>query len=290
MNIKNVFKMKKYQFIQRKLESNLNLCDLRHEKRETSVSDNSQYRYTPFCELVARDDNIFANFRHYKVYRQIVEGVEYNIGAECWEIIKRKNISKEVLHECWKNDLIGGAETYYFNGLSDAVTPTTMRYTKIMLDIRELFGEIKNVAEIGIGYGGQGRILSLCNNIYSYSLVDIPPALGIAKKYLSCFLTEEEMEKFHFIDGTTLNMQITPELLISNYAFSELCRDVQNIYLNKIIKNAKKGFITWNELSHTQLDGYSLDEILSIIPQSRVIEEEPLSAKGNKVIIWGERK
>ncbi len=286
MTIINRIKRKKYQLIQRKLENNVHISDIEN-KRETSISDSSQYGYTPFCELAAKDDKVFANFRHYKVYRGIVEDVGYDIGVGCWEIIQKKNVPKEVLEECWKNDLIGGAETYYYNGLNKAVTPTTMRYTKIMLDIKDLFGDIENVAEIGIGYGGQSRILRKFNNIQSYSLVDIPQALGIAQKYLSCFFTEEEMRKYHFIDGTTLNVEIVPEMLISNYAFSELCRDVQDIYLNMIIKNAKKGLITWNELSHTQLDGYSLEEILSIIPQSRILDETPLSAEGNKVIVWG---
>lgn len=287
MTIKNKIRRKKYQLIRKNLESSFDINNINSDRRQTSISDSSQYGYTPFCELAAKDDKIFANFRHYKVYRDIVEDVGYDIGAGCWEIIKNKNVPKDILEECWKNDLVGGAESYYYDGLKKAVSPATMRYAKIMLDIKELFGEINNVAEIGIGYGGQSRILRSFNNIQSYTLVDIPQALGIAKRYLSFFFTDDEMKKYHFIDGTTLNTAIVPEMLISNYAFSELCRDVQNIYLDLIIKNAKKGLITWNELSHTKLDGYSVEEILSIIPQSRVLEEIPLSAEGNKVIVWG---
>lgn len=287
MNIKNKLKRKKYQYVQTRLEKTLNLSCVEYEKRETSISDSNQYGYTPFCELAAHDDNIFKNFRHYRVYRGIVEDVGYNIGEGCWEIIKKNNVSADVLKECWKNDSIGGAETYYYNGLKKAVTPATMRYTKIMLDIKELFGEVHNVAEIGIGYGGQSRILRKFNDINSYSLIDIPQALGVAKKYLSNFFNEDEMKKYHFIDGTALDKTITPELIISNYAFSELCREVQDMYLSNVIKNAEKGFITWNELSHVHLDGHSLEEILEMIPGSRTLDEVPLSAEGNKVIVWG---
>lgn len=79
-----------------------------------------------------------------------------------------------------------------------------MRYAKIMLELKELFGELKNVVEIGVGYGGQSRILRRFNPIQSYGLVDIPQALGVSKKYLSRFFSDEEMKQYHFINGTTL--------------------------------------------------------------------------------------
>ena len=107
------------------------------DKRETSISDSTNYGYTPFCERASRSNRIFKNFRHYNVYRGIVEDVGYDIGVGCW-----------------KNDTVGGAETYFYEGLRKPVAPATMRYAKIMLELKELFGELKNVVEIGVGYGG----------------------------------------------------------------------------------------------------------------------------------------
>lgn len=253
----------------------------------TSISDSEQYGYTPFCEKAAKNDNVFRNFRHNRVYREIVEDVGYDIGESCWNIIRTKKVSERVLNECWKNDLVGGAETYYYDGLKRPVAPATMRYVKIMLEIRELFGKVENVVEIGVGYGGQSRLICRFNPVHSYSLVDIPQALGVSRKYLSHFFAEKKMARYSFVDGTSLNGIMDSDLVISNYAFSELCREVQDVYLNNIIKYAKKGYITWNELSHTRLDGYSLEEICEKIPGSRIMEEVPLSAEGNKVIVWG---
>lgn len=255
--------------------------------RGTSISDSDQYGYTSFCELATKSDKVFKNFRHDRTYRGIVEDVGYDIGEGCWNIIKTKKISERVLNECWKNDLVGGAETYYYDGLKKPVAPATMRYVKIMLEIRELFGKVENVIEIGVGYGGQSRLIGRLNSVSSYSLVDIPQALGVSRKYLSHFFTEKEMAKYSFVDGTSLKGIMDSELVISNYAFSELCREVQDVYLNNIIMHAKKGYITWNELSHTRLDGHSVEEICEMIPGSRIIDEVPLSAEGNKVIVWG---
>ena len=162
-----------------------------------------------------------------------------------------------------------------------------MRYAKIMLELKELFGELKNVVEIGVGYGGQSRILRRFNPIQSYGLVDIPQALGVSKKYLSRFFSDEEMKQYHFINGTTLKKILKPEFVMSNYAFSELCREVQDVYLEQIITHARKGYITWNELSHSRLNGHSIEEVCAMIPGSEIIDEVPLSAEGNKVILWG---
>ena len=200
MDKKNEIRKKRYKMLQWILGKSLKLDYAISDKRETSISDSTNYGYTPFCEQASRSSRIFKNFRHYNVYRGIVEDVGYDIGVGCWNIIQTKNVSDGVLEECWKNDTVGGAETYFYEGLKKPVAPATMRYAKIMLELKELFGELKNVVEIGVGYGGQSRILRRFNSIQSYGLVDIPQALGVSKKYLSRFFSDEEMKQYHFIN------------------------------------------------------------------------------------------
>ena len=82
-------------------------------------------------------------------------------------------------------------------------------------------------------------------------------------------------------------------MFISNYAFSELIRPVQDIYLEKILLKSKAGYITWNGdiIAPTfSTGGYSLKEILSILPNAITIPEKPLTARGNCIIVWGEKK
>jgi hypothetical protein len=89
--------------------------------------------------------------------------------------------------------------------------------------------------------------------------------------------------KFDFLDGRN-PINNSADLFISNYAFSELNRKTQNLYLNEIILNSKRGFIIWNDISE---DGYSAEELINIIPGSKIRREEPLTARNNKLIIWG---
>jgi len=59
------------------------------------------------------------------------------------------------------------------------------------------------------------------------------------------------------------------------------------MYLEKVILHSKRGFITWNNLGQNNFNAHSIPELLQIIPNSKIIEEKPLTAKDNCVIIWG---
>ena len=67
---------------------------------------------------------------------------------------------------------------------------------------------------------------------------------------------------------------------------------MQDVYLEKIILNAKAGYITWNGgpiQDFFKLGGYNLEEILSKIPGAKTIPENPLTAPENCIIVWGNK-
>ena len=79
------------------------------------------------------------------------------------------------------------------------------------------------------------------------------------------------------------------DLLISNYAFSELPRSIQDVYLKKIILNSKRGYITYNEIVPESFNSYKKEELLNVIPNSFIIEERPITHENNCIIIWGDK-
>jgi hypothetical protein len=76
-------------------------------------------------------------------------------------------------------------------------------------------------------------------------------------------------------------------LVISNYAFSEISRDIQEIYVEKIIQKSKRGYITYNEINKSEPYAYSKNELLSIIPGSVEYPEIPMTNPHNCIIVWG---
>ena len=77
------------------------------------------------------------------------------------------------------------------------------------------------------------------------------------------------------------------DLFISNYAFTELPRRIQDIYLERVILNSVKGYITYNEGTPPEFQSYRRDELTRLIPGSDVLEEKPLTAPSNCIIYWG---
>lgn len=262
--------------------------------RKTSMSDDNAY--PALCHAAAEDESFFKDFRRNFIYNTVLEHVPQYQGQEYLDEIN-KNTKVKYTNADWdnfrQNDLYGNPRifTYQVNDRTLALSPTTLRYAKVLSDIVTLFDtdKIKTVAEIGIGYAGQCRMLtSYIKNVEKYSLYDLPEVLGLAKRYLGKF-GNNVTDRVQFIDATNITEAGEYDFVISNYAFSELIRDVQDIYLEKVILNSKAGYMTWNSLSCDVLDGYTLDELLAKIPGSSVIEEKPLSATNNCIIIWGNK-
>ena len=251
-------------------------------KSKTSISDATPY--VRVCELAVADPTIFSKFRRCLEYRLILEHVTVRFGKKYLKIALKNSMALEYFKKIKLQNDIGNPVTFYFKTIG-RTSPTTIRYLKVLCELLELFGPLDDfkISEIGVGFGGQAHAIAVNQNLKSYTLYDLPPVLKLTNKFL------EELTnaaKFRFIDGRDPE-PTSSDLLISNYAFSELTRKVQTMYLDKVISNAKMGYMTWTELSYKELVGYCVKEIISLIPGSRIIPEEPLTYPNNVIIVWG---
>jgi hypothetical protein len=179
---------------------------------------------------------------------------------------------------------IGNPFTYRFKGFGK-ISPTALRYLKVFSDIKDLFGTLDGftIGEIGVGFGGQASLIASQANVDKYHLFDLPEVLDLNATFLDNLGIKSQ---FEFHDGRKPE-DLSLDLLISNYAFSELIRPVQEMYLKNVILKSARGYITWNDIGYKSFGSYSLNELLQIIPGSRVIAEEPLTWPGNTIIVWG---
>jgi putative sugar O-methyltransferase len=214
----------------------------------------------------------------------ILEHVTKRFGKQYLEIALRNSNTLEYYGRIKIQNSIGNPVTFRFKKIS-RTSPTTLRYLKVLVDLIELFGPLDNkvVCEIGVGFGGQAHAIAVNQNIEKYLLFDLPPVLELNKRFLGAI---GNFDKFEFIDGRNPSER-SSDLVISNYAFSELNREVQLMYLERVIPKAKMGYITWNELSYKQLGGLSVEELLERIPGSILKPEVPLTYANNVIIVWG---
>ena len=273
----------------------LSVCDLatsvfRFSGGGTSISD--MERYPLVCYLASKDDRMFSTFKRNKIYRRVLEHVTEKEGSEYLSVINEYGLlNVQDWQEFAKNDLYGSPIqfTYDIQGRSITLSPTTIRYAKVLSDIISMFdiSSIKSIAEIGIGYGGQCRLIRSKLPEAGYALFDLPEVLGLAEKYLTHY--EMCRKNIWYLDGGHIYVNGDYDLFISNYAFTELQREVQDMYLDKAVLRSKRGYITYNAAGHRKLGGYSDAELLQKIPGSSRIDERPLTCEGNCIIVWGNK-
>lgn len=247
--------------------------------------------YSEVCAWATTNDFVFSNFKQHPCYKAILEHVSQEDGAKYISEITKAGIIDLVSDKdkLVVNDALGNPDKFEYDTCGK-FSPTTLRYTKVASDILSTFPQLRqqekiNIVEIGVGYGGQCLLLDNFLNIEKYTLVDITPALSLAKKYLEQFIMRARL-KF-----STLNeLAASPyDLVISNYAYSELNRELQDAYLNKIILHSRCGYMTYNNITHSSYRTYSAQEFASLLPVPATSRPEtPLTHPDNAIITWGE--
>lgn len=258
--------------------------------RENLRSDSDNGDYVAFIEQALADHSVFVNFKKSTVYQQILEHTSEEQGRQYLAIVAQQTPHfMELLEKFAINDLVGGANVIKFDDRC-CISPSTLRYVKVASDLHSLFGSSLaggNVAEIGVGYGGQRLVLDQLHSFKSYDMFDLPPVLGLVSKYLESHLLQSsyQTKTLNTHDGDKAY-----DLVISNYAFSELPAVVQRMYIEKVLKKAARGYLTMNSGRADSVFSkgkMTLEEIQALIPNTRTLEEKPFSAPGNYLLVWG---
>lgn len=250
--------------------------------------------YPDVCRLAAKDEKLFSLFRSNSTIMGFVETVSYSQGLEYEKIIKEKySHFIPLLDKIFLDDRIGLPSSHSFSlGYGSA---TTLRYIKVAGDLLDEFPNINNfkIVEIGGGYGGQCRILKNLTGFYEYSIIDLSVCLPLISKYLQCL----KLNNVKLLDSTNLDNIPSFDLLISNYAISEIDQQDQLKYLEKIINYAPNGYITYNYSKvkfREPIEPFSLEEFISKLANTnriiKVIPENPQTGYDNQIIIWHSKK
>lgn len=252
----------------------------------SSFSDNNEY--LSIVSFASKNDLIFGKFRSCKSYRKILEHVSAQQGQQYLSDIKELNPNyKNLLSGLRHIDQLGNPLRYYYSRIG-LFSPTTLRYVHVHLKLIQFFKSIEglNVIEIGGGYGGQAAISTCLIPNLSWNIYDLPTVLALQKKFID---TATDNSDVKFYSGLEI-VEIPGDLLISNYALSEVSRELQIEYFEKVVKKCNRGYMTWNNISETEMNGLTIHEVLSYLPSATVLDEQPETNTGNKIILWGNTK
>lgn len=273
--------------LSKRLKNRFQILRFKSRSEEMSKSDSELTSYVNEINKINHNSRVMIKFRRNRNYRMILEHLDFRDGLSYLQHMQSKGYGYvELAYVLRKIDSFGKPRKFKYKGVG-WVSPTSLRYLSIALDIREKFGRsIGNVVEVGVGYGGLVVALSEICSIRKYSIFDLEEVLNLTEKYLS------EVEVQTSVKRESLNVQSEEEwdLFVSNYAFSELPFKLQEEYCSQVMNKARNGFMIMNS-GFTNFTGRSLgkmelSELKKRLPNLLVEEENPKTGKDNYLLTW----
>lgn len=231
--------------------------------------------YLKVCKDAAENDEVFAVFKSLPAYRKILEHTSYKQGEYYYNrvpIVYGTNpFGKDFFTS---NDEYGKPERFQYGDI--VVSPTTLQYVYVFYKLEELFGSLKGrkIVEIGGGYGGQCKIIHDYCKPHSYEIYDLPEVVELQMKYL----TKHNVKAWGF--WKIKEEDIWCDLVISNYALSEITEPLQTEYVRKVLLNSEHGYITCNGPIH------AMQEIKDKFPSFKISPDIEGERKENFIITW----
>jgi len=246
------------------------------------TSNESIDRYTNSLKQAAEDDIVFNFFRREPGVREIVEGVPDCVGFGYHAKLKETEFFKNNLEKIQQNDKVGSPRQFLIDGQPWA--STTLRYAWNVLDM-SLNGvqlDYADVVEVGGGYGGLARMIHAFHTPKSYTIVDLPEALALAKRFLEAY----DIVNVNYVSCLEYGENLPIDTFISNYALTELTRNVQAGYIDKLMHRAKCGYVTYNSQPRNADHQYSLAELQDSVSGESRIQQEDVKKSEYQVLVW----
>jgi hypothetical protein len=235
--------------------------------RPTSITEQDEI-FLRDMRLALTDDEAFSRLKQLPGIKGAIERLSPQRGAEYRAlVIKQTPALLNRLQVFRENDAIGAPDlAVYPEGL---ISPTTWRYIKVVSDLELLFGSLDgwHVAEIGVGYGGQCKVLNDAHALGSYTFYDLEPVVQLAAKYARQS-GSPVIDKLHLADFRRLGHEapVTFDLVISNWALSECTIEVQDQYIEHVLRRSRHGYITYNQISHIRgVESYRKQAFLDVL-------------------------
>ena len=230
-----------------------------------TLQDEAATPYLNVCNYAANSDEFFKQFKSHPAYRHVLEHVSFEEGQQYLKEIDIDYLDK--LEEVKENDSLGSPVIYEYPSVGE-ISPTTIRYIKNTSDIINKFGtSFDSIVEIGGGYGGLCKVLSSFIKFEQYLLLDLEECNLLSRKYLSHFNLPTLSYRSEEIDEIDENF----DLLISNYAFSECHKEVQQDYIESFIKKSTNFYIMHNNF-HLELGTIPHEQFVEIMSDTHDVE------------------
>lgn len=218
--------------------------------------------YSESCLDFLQDEKKFNNFKKDDRYRTILEGAPRMFSNYYIQKINshnRRDLFFDNIDKFKENDLIGNPDVYDEEGIG-LISPSTLKFSFNCIDIISFIeqftdlSKIKNIVEIGGGYGGLCLLLSNFIDFKTYTLVDLPEASELSKKYLSHFDKLDNKIKFVPCNKISSIKSNSYDLVIAVNSLSECDIETQLKYFKKFVSKSNFSYIVRNPDNQERLE------------------------------------
>lgn len=246
------------------------------------------------CEALVSGAWKSENFRRIRAVRQVVETLGPVDGRHFakWiahnapEFLTDKRVAAI---DSWGNPIRWPAACL---GTPRSFSPTTLRYLAhaLWLNHEGFVKDGDTVIEIGVGFGGLAAMNAIVSNATTI-MVDLPQVTHAAMRQMN------ELGLGNFASSDHSKASVSDACFISNYAFTELSRDLQDVYAEKFIRHANRGFILSNAAVFSgHMQSRDNNQIIELLAQHGAHAKEDSMSNilcqsdryhGNVIIGWG---
>jgi len=233
-------------------------------------------KYLLICKEAAENDLVFSGFKSNNYYTPILEHAWYELGEN--HLINIQSHNPHLLNDYpqfWNNDKVGAPNIFDYG--FRVCSPTTIQYISVLSNLINHFGSLDrfNIIEIGAGYGGQAKIITDTFKIQNYFLVDLPEVTQLQDRYIK----ELKISNTKTFTHKTYPKNGEYDLVISNYAITEVTEPLQSEYVDNILMRSKHGYITCNDninKIHELKEKFNIKELPDI----------PGERSSNYILVW----
>lgn len=268
------------------------LLPLSCTKKSTKPSPKCIYDQPVFAQVcleAVSDESRFLVFKQNPYFNLLWENRTEEEGVEDIKWIElHAPFVFEHLEKLRAIDAIGSPRVYSY-GEYGALSPYTLHLAAFSGEIAAHCGDLsgKRIVQIGAGYGGLCQVIQALFPVDSYTLIDLPEQLELAKKYLSC----AGIEQVSYLTPDQLPEGISFDVLLSDQSFSEFNRHYQEIFVNKLFCHSHSGYVRGHLFpKHFGVVALNCDELIKILKRKMLENplqlEEPEHDRGAYLIRW----
>ena len=242
--------------------------------------------YVRYVSRVPKSQKKLSNFRRNSRFTHVLADVPRHYVEEYVAYLRKEypDLASRMPEVAFV-DQVGNPATFDVDG--HQLSGNLIRYQKVTGDLRKLFGPSipGRIVEIGVGFGGQFLVADHFLSFEDYVMVDLLPVLHLAEAVCEQFLVHNS---YRCITCNQLPETERYDLVISNYAFSELPRSLQLRYLERVLCRSRRGYITMNAGTSdlpSEAGPMTIGDIVKKIPEATVIRDR--ESVDTSIVVWG---